>query len=100
MSISYQPKSDAVMSVQLKVQELNVKLSDSQIVSVSGSTATIDVGETISEIRSATFLDDSAGTNAPVVASNRSVSGSAVTLTLSAPLAAADCITLRYVVAE
>lgn len=100
MSISYQSKDSGVQQAQLKVQEVCVKLSDTQVVSTSGSTATIDVKETIGEIRQALFLDDSAGTNAPVVASNRSVSGTAVTLTLSAAMTSADSITLKYVVSD
>jgi len=98
--MSYLSNDASVQRVQLKVQELCVKLSDNEIVSTSGSTATIDVQQDISEVRSALFIDDSAGTSAPVVASNRSVSGSSVVLTLSAPLAAADSIILKYVVAE
>lgn len=98
--MSFLSKDSAVQEVQLKVQELCVKLSDNQVVSTSGSTATIDVQEDIKEIRSALFIDDSAGTCAPVAASNRSVSGSSVTLTLSAALAAADSIVLKYVVQE
>jgi hypothetical protein len=100
MGMSYQAKDSGVSSVQLKVQELCLKLSDVSVVSTSGSTATIDIQETISEIRSAIFVDDSAGTAAPVVASNRSVSGTQVVLTLSAAMAAADSIILKYVVSE
>lgn len=100
MSVSYLPKDSLVQDLALKVQELSVKLSDSAVVSTSGSTATIDVKETIDHVRCALFIDDSAGTSAPVVASNRSVSGTQVVLTLSAPLAAADCIVLKYVVSE
>ena len=96
--MSYLSKDSLVQDLQLKVQELTVKLADNAIVSTSGSTATIDVQEDIVEVRCALFVDDSAGTAAPVVASNRSVSGSSVTLTLSAALAAADCIVIKYVV--
>ncbi len=98
--MSYLSKNPSVQDLQLKVQELCVKLADVSVVSTSGSTATINVQETISEVRNAIFIDDSAGTAAPVVASNRSVSGSSVTLTLTAALAAADSIVLMYVVAE
>ena len=100
MAISYQSKDDGVQSVALKVQELCVKMSDTRVLSTSDSTATIDVKETIQEVRSATFLDDSAGTNASVVASNQAISGTQVVLTLSAPMAAADSITIKYVVSE
>ena len=98
--MSYLSKSAPVASAQLAVQELVVQLSDNQIVSVSGSTATINVGETLDHVVCAIFVDDSAATSAPVVAANRSVSGSSVTLTLSAPLAAADAIILEYVTVE
>lgn len=98
--MSYQSKDSAVQQVQLKVQEVCVKMSDSQVVSTSGSTATIDLGEPIGEIRSAIFVDDSAGTAAPVAAANRSVSGNQVVLTLSAAMAAADAIDLKYVISE
>ncbi len=98
MSTAFQPKDSGVALAQLKVQELVVKLSDNNIVSVSASTATIDVGQPILEVRHAMFFDDSAGTNGPVVASNQLISGNTVRLTLSAALAAADSITLKYVV--
>jgi len=98
--MSFLSTNSAVQDVQLKVQSLVVKKADNQICSTSGSTATIDVGQTISEVRCALFIDDSAGTSAPVVASNRTVSGSSVTLTLGAALATADAIVLEYVVAE
>lgn len=93
-------KDSSVLDVQNKVQQLVVKLSDSQVVSVSGLVATIDVKETLGEVRCALHVDDSAGTVAPVAAANRSVSGSSVALTLGAALASADCIILEYVVQE
>ena len=89
-----------ILCSQHHEQTLVLKKADNQVVSTSGSTATINVGQAISEVRCALFVDDSAGTSAPVVASNRSVSGNSVTLTLSAALADADCIILGYVVAE
>lgn len=97
--MTYQSKDSLVLGVQLKVQKLVCKKSD-PMVTTSGSTATIDLGETLSEVRMALFMDDSAGTVAPVAAASQSISGSTVTLTLSAPLAAADAIELHYVVAE
>lgn len=94
--MSYLSVGSDAQRVQLKVEELVVQLADSSIVAVSGSTATIDVQQTISSVVCATFIDDSAATNAPVTAANRVVSGSTVTLTLSAPLAAADAIRLCF----
>lgn len=100
MAASFQSKDSLVLGVQLKVQELVVTKADAALVSTSGSTATIDVKEPIGEIRCALFIDDSAGTVAPVAAANRSVSGTSVTLTLSAAMADADSIVLKYVVDE
>lgn len=93
-------KSSSVLSVQNKVQQLVVKLSDSAVVSSSGLTVTINVGEEIEEVRSALHVDDSAGTVAPVAAANRSVSGTSVVLTLAAAMTDADCIILSHVVKE
>lgn len=95
--MSYLSVGSDAQRTQLKVQELVVKSIDN-IVTTSGVTATIDVQQTISEVRAALFIDDSAATSAPVVAANRSVSGSTVTLTLSAALASADAIVLYFVV--
>jgi len=100
MAQTYQSKDSGVQSVQLKVQSICVKTSDTQVVTTSGSTATIDLQETIAEIRSVIFLDDSAGTAAPVAAANQAISGTQVVLTLSAAMAAADSITLQYVIAD
>lgn len=100
MSVSYQAKDEAVLGCQLKVQEICVKLSDAQIVSVSANDVTIDVKESIKEVRLATFMDDSAGTNAPVVALNQVISGTSVKLSVGAAMAADDSITLKYVVSE
>lgn len=98
--MSYVSTDSNVQDVQLKVQQLVVTLQDNSVVSTSASTATIDVKQTIDSVRCALFIDDSAGTSAPVTAANRSVSGSTVTLTLSAALAAADAIILEYVTVE
>jgi hypothetical protein len=98
--MSYQSLSFPVADVQLKVQELVCQLQDNSVVSTSGNTATINVGAPISEVRCALFVDDSAGTSAPVVASDRTVSGNQVTLNLGAALADADCIILEYVISE
>lgn len=99
MSISYQSKDDAVLGLQLKVQELCVKMSDVGVLSTSGSTATIDVKESVKEVRAALHCDDSVGIYL-IAQSGISISGSQVTLTLSAAMAAQDSIILKYVVAE
>lgn len=93
----YMSKVPQVASLQLKVQELALSILDTNVVTTSASTATVDVKENIDSIRSCIFIDDSAGTAAPVAAASRVVSGSTVVLTLSAPLAASDCIVLKYV---
>lgn len=98
--MSYLSLNAAVADVQLKVQSLVLKKADNQVVSTSGSTATVDVGQPIQEVRAVLFIDDSAGTSAPVTAANRVVSANAVTLTLSAALADADCLIVEYVIAE
>ena len=120
MSISYQSKDSAVLGLQLKVQELCVKLADSQVVSVSGSDATIDVKEVLADVRCAIHCDDSAAApeDGVLLVSKASISypdsvdpvtglptpsvpgGKRVTLALSAALAADDSIILKYVIAE
>ncbi len=100
MSQSFISSSSAVMNTVLKVQELCVRLSDTQIVSVSANDVTIDVGQTILQVRLATFFDDSAGTNAPVVASNQTIVTTTVKLACGAAMAAGDSITLKYVIDE
>ena len=105
MSISYQPKDDKVLSVALKVQELCVKLSDG-IAAASGSTVVIQVGESVAEVRAALHCDDSVGVSLvaqsgiAIGTPSGGVANSQVTLTLSAPMVAADSVILKYVVAK
>lgn len=87
----------AAQEAQLQVQQLNVSLEDNSVVSTSGSTATINCGQAVQEVRSCLFIDDSAGTVAPVTAANTTVSGSNVTLTLSAAMAAHDELRLDVI---
>ena len=98
MSISYQSKDDKVLSIALKVQELCVKKSDS-IVSVSGLDVTVDVGESVSEVRNVIHCDDSVGLSL-IASAGIVVSGSQITATLSNAMADADSLVVRYVVAE
>ena len=100
MAISYQSKDDAVLGLQLKVQEICAKKSDVAIVSVSGLNVTIDVKEPIKEVRSATHNKDSVPSSLLIAQSAMSISGSQVVLTLGAALADADSIVLRYVIDE
>src|SRR6185369_1199244 len=97
MSNGYLSTGSGTQFVELNVQELIVVITD-PIVTTSASTATIDCGQTIKTVREALFIDNSAGTVAPVVAANRSVSGTTVTLTLSAAFAANDAINLYFTV--
>jgi hypothetical protein len=96
MSISYQPKDASVQGLQLKVQELVLKKSDS-IVSVSGLDVTIDLKEPVSEVRAAIVCDDSVGIYMIAQAGIDLSVANKVTLTLSAALADDDCIVLKYV---
>jgi hypothetical protein len=100
MSISYQSKDEAVLGLQLKVQELCVKKSDVGVLSVGAGTAvTVDLKEPVKEVRAALHCDDSVGVYL-VAQSGISISGSQVTLTLSAAMAAEDSIVLKYVISE
>lgn len=100
MSISYQSKDDKVLSVALKVQELCLKLSDSGVLSAgAGTTVVIQLGEPVAEVRAALHCDDSVGVYL-IAQSGIAISGSQVTLTLSAAMAANDSVILKYVIAE
>lgn len=98
--MAYQSSDSLVLANQLSVQEVNLQLSDAAILSTSASTVTINLQQPIGKVTSAIFFDDSAGTDAPVTAANRSISGNSVTLTLSAAFAANDTIKLNYVINE
>ena len=106
MAISYQSKDESVLDLQLKVQEVCVKSSDTAIVSVSGLTAIVKLGERVKEVRAAIHCDDSVGLSLIPQASiaigtpSGGIANSQVTLTLGAALAAADSIVLKYVIDE
>ena len=68
--------------VEDKVQELYLQLQDSAVIAVSGSTCTIDCGETIQAVRGILYVNDTAGTITPVVVANRSFTGEIITCTL------------------
>lgn len=99
MSISYQSKDDAVLGLQLKVQEICAKKADVAIVSVSGLNVTIDVKESVKEVRCAIHCDDSIGLSL-IAQAGITISGSQVTLALSNALADNDSIVMKYVVVE
>jgi len=100
MSISYQPKDAALQGIQLKVQELALKKSDKQVVSVVGLDVTIDLKEPVLEVRAAIVCDDSVGIYMIAQAGIDLSVANKVTLTLSAALADEDTIILKYVIAE
>lgn len=93
----YLSQGPLTQHVQLKVQPLEVVLGDSQIVSASGSTITVDCGQTISSIKGVLFVDDSAATVAPVTVANQVIATNLVTLTLTAPMAVNDSVTIYFV---
>jgi hypothetical protein len=100
MSISYQSKDDAVLGLQLKVQELCVKKSDVAVLSVgAGTDITIDVKEPVKEVRAALHCDDSVGVYL-IAQAGIAISGSQITITLSYAIAADDSVIVKYVVAE
>jgi hypothetical protein len=99
MAISYQSKDDAVLGLQLKVQEICAKKSDVAIVSVSGLNVTIDVKESVKEVRCAIHCDDSIGLSL-IAQAGITISGSQVTLALSHELANEDALVVKYVIAE
>ena len=99
MAISYQSKDDAVLGLQLKVKEICAKKADVAIVSVSGLNVTIDVKESVKEVRCAIHCDDSIGLSL-IAQAGITISGSQVTLALSNALADNDSIVMKYVVAE
>jgi hypothetical protein len=83
--------SDA-QRVELSVQELIVNLADTSIVTTSGSTVTIDFQNTINYVKGAIHIKDGSASPLTVSVANQSVSGTTVTLTLTAALAANDVI--------
>lgn len=102
MAISYQSKDSAVLGLQLKVQELCVKLSDSAVVSAVGPVVTIDVKEDVKEVRAAMHCDDSAGSAGLLLIPSGDivVTGSQIACTLTVAPTDADSIIIKYVVAE
>lgn len=102
--MSYLSVGSAAQGVELKVQELVLGVNhagniiDGAVMTASGSTVTIDVGQPISYVTNALFIDNSAATVAPVTYANRVVSGNTVVLTLSAAAAADDTVILYFVV--
>lgn len=91
-------KSDAVLQVQNKVQEVTVKIKDNQVVSVSGLTATVQIGEPIADIRCVLHVNASSPTAVEVASA--AISGTSIVCTLSEAMASDDCLIVKYVVSE
>lgn len=109
MSISYQPKDDRVQQVQLKVQELCLKLSDSNVIVAVGDTVVVQVGEPVAAVRSVLHCDDSVPGAALIAQSaiaigtpSGGVANSQLTINLGLgnAMAANDSLIVKYVVAE
>lgn len=103
MAASYQSKDSLVLANQLSVQEVNLQITDTAILTPVSSTVVINIQEPFARITSALFFDDSAGTVTSLPASARVISGvgsNIVTITLAAAFAASDTLQLKYVVAE
>lgn len=99
MAISYQSKDSLLLGLQLKVQEVTVKLADAFCVTAASTHVTIDLKEPVAEVRGAVFFDDSVEI-AMVPVANQTISGTTVALELGVAMTADDVIVLRYVVAE
>ena len=96
--MAYLSKGSDAQAVELKVQELVVNLTDTAIVTASASNVTIDAQQTIKAIRSAVHVKDGSASPLTVSVANQTVSGTTVTLALTAPLATNDAIRVCFVV--
>lgn len=101
MAASFQAKQSGILNQQLKVQELAVRFADLGLYTVATNVVSVDIGEAIDSIVLVTFKDNSAATNAALVAANLSiVSSSIITMDLGAVFAANDVLLIKYIVAE
>lgn len=93
-------KSDAVLQVQNKVQEVTVKKSDKQVVSlnVAETVATVQIGEPIADIRCVLHVNASSPTAVEVASA--AISGTSIVCTLSEAMESDDCLIVKYVVDE
>jgi predicted ThiF/HesA family dinucleotide-utilizing enzyme len=96
--MAYLSKGSDAQAVELKVQELIVKLSDTAIVTSSASNVTIDAQQTIKSVVNAIHVKDGSASPLTVSVANQTVSGSTVTLALTAAFAANDSIRLCFTV--
>jgi len=95
MAASYQSKDSAVLSQQLKVQELVLR-ADNSLISVSGGDLSVAIGESVGQVLSST-KQIAAGTLSGVVAS---ASTTTITIVGEAAAAATTVYVLKYVIAE
>jgi hypothetical protein len=101
MAISFQSKDSLVLANQLSVQEVNVKLSDNAIVAVSANYVTVDVKETVKEVRFVCHQKGSDGSlNGVSAANTTSPAATQIKVLLSAPLAASDNLKINYIIDE
>lgn len=99
---NYEAKDSRVRQQQLKVQEVVVKATDTQIYDANGGNGKIDIGENVSEVLLVIQHDDSAAVGANLLsfaAATVAISGSEITITGLA-LAANDNVTIKYIVSE
>lgn len=94
--MAYQSKVPSVSSQQLKVQELVVRYEDAGLYTASVSGILVDLGEGSPVVYGCILNDNSAVTSAPIPHANTTVSGTVVNIALTAPIAAHDCIILKY----
>ncbi len=102
----FRAKSDKVQNQQLKVEQVDVRFSDTQLYVVSASDVILLIGESVSEAVSVLFQDDSLGTLTPIAAASLSVvDSSAYTAggdrkaikVASVTLAASDLLYVRFI---
>lgn len=80
---AYYSQGSNTQGVELKVQELIIAINDPIITvvnTVSASTVTIDMGESINEVREALYVSDAAGTIVPITYANRTITDNTVAL--------------------
>lgn len=108
MSISYQAKSAPVLSKQLKVQELVISASDSQLAVVNGGDVCVTIGEEVAHVELVLIRNGStltALTDAQMIISDSTTFAAggdkkAIRLDTLAAVPADGCVVIKYIVAE
>lgn len=98
--MSYEAKSDQVLAVQLKVQEVCLTLADTGVLSANVAVNTIKLGEPVQAVVACIHVDDSAADCLAVAKANIVIDGDTVTVTTAAALQATDALILKYIVKE